>query len=207
MMNDKRRKAAYEEYVAWFNALKESQEGIQSLIDGKRFNGYYKVEKDKDGRYDPKDVVADTWGMFCFNTADPEVLIAKATLAKARNKMKIDEAFKHVGANPGAPLLNPEFIARAEATKKLREEAKKFGGNEGGNEYVLAIKKQAEAEGKDFTAVALQKVQEIRGEEKPETIQDAVFTEIKQPNRAWSGIRWFVNRASGGLLCKKVGEL
>lgn len=204
-MSDKRRQKEYEKYCKWFEEKKQTQEGMQELVDGKRFNGWKKVKQIK-GQWRSVDFHPDNWGMFCMNTADPELLIAAATVNQIRNKEKITEAQNHVGGNPNNPLLDPEYLARAEATKALREQMRKYAG-EAGDALVLAEKKKAEEAKKDWTQHALDKIKEMRGDqaEQPHTRSHpiAVRKHENRPIKQWlsdSAAYLILGAASTGLV-------
>jgi hypothetical protein len=59
---------------------------------------------------------------------------------------------------------NPEYIARAKATKDLRESLKAYAGSsEAASDLLFETKKEADLAGKDFAQVAREKVIEMEG--------------------------------------------
>jgi hypothetical protein len=66
---------------------------------------------------------------------------------------------------------NPEYRARMERTKKLRDALKTYSGDKDCAEDILFdLKKRAEKNGLDFNAIALDKLYEIKGKELPKTL-------------------------------------
>ena len=83
---------------------------------------------------------------------------------KAQNKAMIEEAQKHVGGNLDRPLLNPEYVARAEATKKLKQQLKTYSGSSGiANDLLFNIKSCCDAENLNFTKVAQEEIRRMKG--------------------------------------------
>jgi hypothetical protein len=152
-------KREYENYVCWFNTQKQTQAGLRGLVEGKRFNEWHSVQCDKDGNYNAKDLHPDDWGLFCLNTAEPTKLIKAATKAKVRNDAFIKEAQKHVDGNPLKPLLDPEYLARAQMTKKLRKQLENnldglTYNKEIASDILFKLKQSADENGQDFTQLA-----------------------------------------------------
>lgn len=196
--SDKRRKKEYDKYVAFFKEKAQTVEGRRELRDKKMFNLWSHADPvsgkmlDRLGRltainaYEP-----DSWGLFCMNTADPKKLIVAAERVKARNKEKITEALKHVGGNPDAPLLNPEYLERARVTKELKKTLEKWtGSKENASDHLFAIKQDADAQGKDFVAVAKEELERMKPSGPPnvETKQlEQAMTAVvlKKPAPSW----------------------
>ena len=95
----------------------------------------------------------------------PEKWSKALRVVKARNKIKYDEMSEWINGKVGGERINPEYSARAEATKELRESLKAYAGSlEAASDLLFSIKKEADAEGKDFTQIAREKVTEMKGE-------------------------------------------
>lgn len=181
-MSEGKRKAAYDQYVSWFNELKKTQEGMQKLVDGKRFQNCQRVRK-RDGQWIANHFQPDSWAIFCFNTADPEPIIKAAIRKQLQNKEMIDEAWKHVDGNPNKPLLDPVFIQRAKNTKALREKLKTYTGSaENASDVLFAIKRQADSLGLDFKDAALDQVEKMQGP-KEESTPEILEMSLKEPNK------------------------
>lgn len=206
-LTDKLRREKYDSYVAWFNSKKGSQDGLESLARDKAFNAWAIVERGKDGKYAPEQFQPDSWGLFCLNTSDPEKLIKAATINKARNKGMIDEANRHVGGNPEAPLLNPDFVARAEATKELRKKLKDYSGSdELASDMLFAAKVEADRSKQDFTAVAKKQVEDMVGFTEQKIKFNGPLPAEKVEAVKKNGLRWFFSRLTGGLISPTVTQ-
>lgn len=126
-MNSKTVKAQqiYTEYLEWFNRLCQTPEGIQELRDRKAFSKY----ADLQAAVEPYPF--QLWYLYDKNSGvDETAMSRRADTLRRKNSYNISEANKHVGGNPANPLLNPEYVARAEATKKLREQYKTYSGSD-----------------------------------------------------------------------------
>ena len=115
----------YQEYLAWFKNLTQTPEGIKELRTRKAY-GEWMDEK--------APVVPYTFGLWLINDknsgVDEEKLRKLVRARIQRNRYHIAEDFRHVDGNRNKPLLNPEYLARAEATKKLREQYKTYSGSD-----------------------------------------------------------------------------
>lgn len=100
----------YKEYLAWFNELAKTEAGCNELRDRKAFAEWANPKAEP---------VPYTFGLWFLNDRESGVdeakLYERMTRNRLRNRYTISEANKHVGGNPNAPLLNPEYIANAKA--------------------------------------------------------------------------------------------
>lgn len=114
----------------------------------------------------------------------PEQWQAALAPRKARNRRLYGEMGKWVNGNVGGELLNPEYLARADNTKKLREQLKRYAGSpEAASDILFSTKKEADAKGQDFSMAALDKIDELIGKtEEP----DPIFIPV-QPKKSLAG--------------------
>jgi hypothetical protein len=115
----------YQEYLAWFKTLAQTPEGIAELRDRKAYAEWANPEAA---------VTPYGFGLWFLNDRnsgiDEEKLYKMMKRNLTRNRYAIDEATKHVGGNISAPLLDPEYVARARATKRLRDQYKTYSGSD-----------------------------------------------------------------------------
>jgi hypothetical protein len=129
-------KEIYKEYLAWFERLAQTPDGVEELRKRKAFSKY------ADRQAKPEPYPFQLWYLYDRNSGVDEAKMAKrADFLKKKNRYSISEANKHVGGNINNPLLNPEYVARAEATKKLREQYKVYAGGYA-EDAVLNLRKE-----------------------------------------------------------------
>ena len=109
----------------------------------------------------------------------------------------------------GLKPMNPEFRARLENTKKLRESLKVYSGSaEAASDLLFMAKKEADAKGEDFGTAADVMLKSIKGHLlNEETDPSPPRKEEIKSTRRWQYWRYFWNRISGGLLYKDIGEV
>lgn len=97
------------------------------------------------------------------------------------NKAFYAEEAKYVSEGGRRVLANPEYAARHEETKKLREQFKKYSGSpEVASDLLFEAKLKSDAHGKDFGTAAAELIDKMKGEhlEAPEEQQQS---KIVQP--------------------------
>lgn len=95
---------------------------------------------------------------------DMDKIIAVARRRIAWNKVKYTEMSRWVNGDIGGDLINPEYVARAEATRELKNKLREYSGDAGvASDELFRIKVQADKEGKDFTQVCKEEIEKMKG--------------------------------------------
>lgn len=124
------------------------------------------------------------WFEKAIKGCSPEQWQAALAPRKARNRRLYGEMGKWVNGNIGGDLLNPEYLARAENTKKLREQLKKYSGSpESASDILFGMKKESDAKGEDFSMAALDRLDEIIGKTND---PEPIFVQVK-PKKSLAG--------------------
>ncbi len=100
----------YQEYLEWFDRLKQSSAGQQELRDRKAYAVFDREHKPLP--VEPYPYVM--WYLMDANSGcDFEAMEERAKQNRIRNRYKISEALQHVGGDPNAPLLKKEYMENA----------------------------------------------------------------------------------------------
>lgn len=104
------------------------------------------------------------WFDEAFKNVDPDKFMAGARRTITKSKAFLDSQKDMVWDQGKLVPINPEYLARAEATKKLKEQLKTYtGSTEFASDLLYLMKKEADAEGRDFSKAALNKIEEMKG--------------------------------------------
>lgn len=96
---------------------------------------------------------------------DMDKIIAVARRRIAWNKVKFAEMSQYVNGDISGEKLNPVYLARAQATRDLKEALFNYTGSfASASDELFRIKCEADASGRDFTEVCNEKIKEMRGE-------------------------------------------
>lgn len=160
----------YADYLSWFETQVANPDNWDWLrADRDCANWAYLEKPEPYGR-----------GEALLMMSDPKAM-AKAMSHKLEvNHQKYNEMSKYINGDPKQGLISPEYVARFENTKKLRELLTKYTGSaEFASDELFRLKQLADKEGKDFAVVAEREILATVGkneEPKSEPLPEQLFT-------------------------------
>lgn len=121
---------------------------------------------------------------------DMDKIIAVARRRIAWNKVKYAEMSLYVNGDIAGEKLNPEYIARAEETRALRDKLRMYcHSNEAASDELFRIKTEADAAGKDWTQACRDEIAKMEGNHIVASAPEPVVEEAKpeEPPRTLGG--------------------
>lgn len=144
----------YKSYLTWFDTKLQTPEGISELRRSKACENPYSSETP----------TPYTYGFWCMYSCDEEQLREVAERKITRNREFITKDSEFVWTPSGKQKINPEYRARAIATKELIGKLKAYSGDSGlASDLLFNFKKEADLYCTDFTQVAREQKSILEG--------------------------------------------